>query len=252
MESPFCEGKWAAPDALVREPVNTASSVFMSLSAIIPVFAHISGKLHIVRTSMFTCGLGSAMYHATLSPTWKLADEIPMILISSFLTMSFASKFPNPCAKPWVICVITTYLFTTIFIDSTNLDQSQIGFRTLFMIPFVVILGINIALFRGLDTMLQYDQNKKDAMFTCGKACLVISLLAGSCWLIDSKACNYQWVSYLELHSLWHLGVSAVSYLLICISACFSPKNTILWKWHFPIVVSAETPLLEMEAFSEP
>jgi len=177
-----------------------------------------------------------------MSPVWKLADEIPMIMISSHLTVCFSKHVFKQLgyirtARKGIGIVFGVYLFTTVFIDATNVDPSEITFRALFMIPFGLILLLNVYIFRSLHLLIP-EEGKRESVKTCAKMCLTSSLIAGAAWLIDAKACYSPIVAYFQLHTFWHIGVSITAYLLVCIVACLKPYNTIEWRCNMcPLVV---------------
>ena len=68
--------------------------------------------------------------------------------------------------------------------------------------------------------------------------CLASALIAGTAWLIDAKACSSPITAYLQLHTLWHIGVAITAYLLVCIVASMKPYNTIEWRCRIcPLIV---------------
>jgi hypothetical protein len=95
---------------------------------------------------------------------WKLADELPMLLISSFLTVTFvkhiAGEFKLPYAKKWIGIIFTLYLFITIFIDVGMFDPTEYAFRVLFLFPFAMILFSNLYIFHYLTA--HFPEPEKD------------------------------------------------------------------------------------------
>jgi hypothetical protein len=212
----------------------------MCLAAIIPVASSVLAvKLHAARTSLFVCGIGSMMYHATMSPVWKLADEIPMCMISTFVAVTFV-KHTRMITNAWIGSGAALYLFAIVFVDATKVDPSEIAFRTLFIAPFALLVFVNVYLYRRMGTSLNRDEVKVRALQACGRAAMVSALVAGVCWLVDAKACVAPWVAYMQLHTIWHVGVSITCYLLICIAGAMGRKNDILWKWKYvPTIVES-------------
>lgn len=140
----FCEGIYLSniPVNGVIEFVNSISSIFLSIFSLIPIYVEINNNLCIKKASLFLCGIGSVLYHATMKNSWKLFDEIPMIMITTFTILNILENYKN---KKYYIYLLTFYLFFVIWFDSTSTyeENNEIDillFRILFVLPFIFLL----------------------------------------------------------------------------------------------------------------
>lgn len=248
----FCEGIYLSnmPIFGVVEFINSLTSIFLILFSMIPIYVDFGKTIQIKRSSLFLCGIGSIMYHATMENRWKLFDEIPMIIISTFSILNLVGLIRFNLIKQILIYTITFYFFFTIWFDviGTYEEKKETGekqiytllFRILFVLPFVFLLIFYV---------LYYCKNYKKILESekkLYKLTLITGLFACICWLVDMHYCNYT-VSLFRLHGFWHIFVGFTGYNLICLGILLKNAGIdVIWYYKFlPILrKSMETELI--------
>jgi hypothetical protein len=227
MISPFCEGKFFAfiPVPFVYELANTITSAALLVPGLMPLPSQASVCIHIARASFLLCSVGSMWYHATMLEEGKLFDEFPMIFIAMFNILSLSLSLLSKAWKGYVCTLATGYMFVTIWIDATHIDPTENAFRTLFTLPFALLLATHAYLYATHKVPLQIRPLYKGALLCSSVGCCA--------WLIDLHACD-QTVAHLRLHGLWHICVSVTGYLLLCIHA--SAENNADIKYIYKVI----------------
>ena len=207
----FCEGLYSDGE-YICEPVNTVTSLWMCILGVICIFSrnYITGDIQILYILQFICGIGSALFHASLHKGWQCVDEISMILLViigyKFLNDQMIKYYDikNSSIKFFTNLLYTFFLscygIYTIIICS--IDNNHHKFRNLFTGIFISLI-FQIMLFSYLlnnRIIKKHVQN----MF-------LITAISGICWVIDEKLCN-SFTYYMFLHSFWHIliGLSTV------------------------------------------
>lgn len=222
----FCEGVYLenTPINGIIEFGNTISSIFLSLCSLIPIYTNIN-NVYIQRSSLFLCGIGSTLYHATMKNKWKLFDEIPMIMITTFTVLNILKKYKNK----FYIFILTCYLFFAIWFDSistyenNNDDIDILIFRILFILPFIIILIYYIYIYK-------YTSDKK-----IYKNTLLFGSIGCVSWLVDMHLCNY-YTALFYLHSIWHISIGITAYYIFCINTINNKKYIYRIGWKYKII----------------
>tara|TARA_Y100000991_G_scaffold215220_1_gene204980 strand:- start:570 stop:1346 length:777 start_codon:yes stop_codon:yes gene_type:complete len=206
----FCEGKYSE-DKIICEPVNSITSLWMCFLSIICLFSrnYITPDIQLLYILQFICGIGSALFHASLHKGWQCVDEISMILLvvigykflndqilNNYIQNVTTSLMINVCYTTLLMC----YGIYTIIICSIDPDHNK--FRDLFTAIFMILIFQIIGITYSLNNHL---------LKTHVKNMFLVTVIASLCWVFDEKICNY-YTYYIYLHSFWHIliGLSTV------------------------------------------
>lgn len=256
----FCEGIYLSnvPVNGIIEFCNSISSIFLCLFSIIPIEIKISTSLYMKRASLFICGIGSILYHATMKNKWKLFDEIPMIMITTFTILNILKNNRKNIKKFFVyillIYILIFYFFFVVWFDiisTYELENDKVSsfyvlvFRILFVLPFVLLLIYYLIYYYWNSMLFSVDEK------SIYKNTLIYGIFACICWLLDMHYCSYI-LSLFRLHSLWHIFIGFTGYNLLCLGILInkSNKNIILIEWKFKIIPLIKKNL-ELEENSE-
>lgn len=176
-------------------------------------------SLTLVNTGMVFIGVGSILFHMILSRYSQALDEIPMIwtaLLLIYLSTNELIKLTWLGALIKSIFFIVYGIFATLSITLVTGDLQFTLFHTNNTIISVLVLVCFGILSKRLD---EFHEFKKSAMYFG---------IAVGCWGTDLMLC--QFVSYIQLHAIWHLFSSVGFYYLIKIlemSLVYNYKNSI-------------------------
>jgi dihydroceramidase len=194
----FCEYTYSKNE-YVYELVNGFSSLIFCVYAIcfVSFNSRVSSVLQYILSSMlFMCGIGSAMFHWTLTDYWRSADELPMLWMVTITNMYLVYRFDyfqnHECVKMVLIIILCSgLLFSTI---SNVSSENRLFFRTYFIC---------------LTAILCILAGKKISI-----AGYIMGGIGAICWLIDMYMCSII-VSYLHLHTIWHIGIGYFAYSIL-------------------------------------
>jgi hypothetical protein len=187
----FCEFYYSSK-MYGQEPFNSISSSIFCFFAFLFIYKNnnITNLQYILTSILFTCGIGSILFHYTLDNYWRIIDEIPMLWMVSISNIYFSpfNKYIKYCSS---ICIYVILLISTI----TNIQNENI---LIFRINFIV----------SIIFLCYFLRNK------LSKNTFVIGAIGSSCWVIDIMLCN-KFIYYLGLHTIWHFCMGYFSYNIL-------------------------------------
>ncbi|CAB4484978.1 alkaline phytoceramidase, partial [Rhizophagus irregularis] len=221
----WCEDNYAH-SYYIAEFWNTISSIAMI------IFGEVGARINSCNSFRFrlafrlisVVGLGSLLFHGTLTSQMQALDEVPMVwsaltLLYSLIESIFGKKgkwLPILLALHAVLCTASI----TITTGALQFAFFHISFGSLEIISLIL--------------MFQIYSKKKNShppikyLFEKG---LLIFLGAVTAWLIDLHLCDYvnggekSILPYNpQLHAMWHILASVGLYLLVVL---------ILYNWHY-------------------
>jgi hypothetical protein len=192
----WCEPNYTWTD-YVAEMGNTLSSLTLSLVGFYMWRNYVNVPLpRTIRWSHYLSiiiGIGSAWFHATLSYTGQLVDELSMLWLMTLSLPTFLGENKLLCYTLYLMTLWYTVLsFTVEVVPTTQYVVFQTFFGTM-----VALVAIKI-----YTTMLNSRRLVLNtiASFTC----------ALGFWLCDFYLCEV--IGHWYLHTGWHLVVSCTLY----------------------------------------
>ena len=212
----FCE---PVVHGLIRQPVNTWSNLAFILVGTLTMIVAVGDlsnpankrdHTNLMRSrwiypGMYAyaaalIGLGSMAYHASMAFTAQVADILGMYLLSTFMVLYNLSRAFK--LKGWAFFGAFVGINLALGVISTAWPVSR---RPIFVGLLVLIL---------LSELLAW---KKAPACMNMKALLAAStslVIACSAWLLDTNGIFCSPDSWLQLHSLWHIGMAAAIWFL--------------------------------------
>tara|TARA_B100000963_G_scaffold277573_1_gene245956 strand:- start:16410 stop:17015 length:606 start_codon:yes stop_codon:yes gene_type:complete len=169
----FCENKYDKY-FWIAEYHNTISSIIYLLVGIFYYYT----KIRPLSYYLFFMGFSTAVMHGTLRYYGQILDELSIILI-------FHENIKRLYKKNYTIPLIFNLLMYLRFY------QHYYVFLSIFFTYKFLIL-------KKLCFKKKFKQNEEIFIYIY----YFYFSLAGICWFIDQKLCNYY--SYIEFHALWH------------------------------------------------
>lgn len=167
-------------------------------------------KLWMIFVLLFIVGIGSAVFHGTLSIAGQVFDELPISLMSLF------GAFMLRPLKKWNMTVrgvvFTPVFFIALTVFSTLASLLVPAMSHVFVLAFLPITVVSfVSEYRDSSDAVQQQAKKPFAV------ALFFVFIAFGGWLIDRFLC-VQLQSFLgfnpQLHAWWHFNIS------ICFWAC--------------------------------
>jgi dihydroceramidase len=192
----FCEA--ANPLSPVRQPANTVSSLVYlfpgfaiallgrrSQNRFVPAYAAIVGAAALVT------GLGSALYHASLTLTGQYLDILGMLLLASFmLVYALERSLGWSVQRTLALYAAAMGLFTLV---QVGLPDTR---RYLFALVLLAALLLEYRL------RLAHPGTAHLAWLNSGVALLALAFFI---WILDQTAILCDPASLLQGHAVWHL-----------------------------------------------
>jgi alkaline ceramidase len=225
-EVDWCESNYEV-SPYFAEFYNTFSNI---LFIIIPPFMmylfrsyslHVTSDVDILWLLLILVGIGSGYFHATLSLSGQLVDELAilwvlMAALSAAIpdrTLSQSSLFKgNRSLLKWILLGVAALGTVLAFINPVM----NAFLLMLFGIPFIHLLSSEVRNCRN---------------WTVIRLCFTSMawwVLAITCWINDRMFCDI-WKSfsfkYPQLHSWWHVLITIASYTGIVLMAYFRAKE---------------------------
>ena len=194
----------------VAEPVNTFSNLSFIIFGVLGAFHEIrqrSKKSYVMlHSTVVMIGLGSRLFHGTLTNWGQQLDELPMVwhLLTAIYCLN--GEPLDGCLKDKGLLTGLLMGYALIFSVGHMIFQTT----TAFQVHFAALLGFSLALmykrFRNVDA-------GKNGLEMVGLFS-ISGILAFACWLLDYHGCAY--VSNLPInphgHMWWHIGMGYAAY----------------------------------------
>ncbi|CEO99381.1 hypothetical protein PBRA_001287, partial [Plasmodiophora brassicae] len=181
-----------------------------------PFSRFITPDINIVWLLLTVVGLGSGYFHATLSYSGQLIDELAIL---------------------WVVAAVVMIASPKNLMNNRILNGSRLRLKIIMTIVTIVSSGLMFAapvlnaflLLSLCIPALAFFVNKVQSATSWRVVRLIFLstfwwLLAITCWVNDRVFCKI-WtelgVPYPQLHALWHLLVSVCSYAFIIVAAYY-------------------------------
>ena len=186
---------WCEPDYInhpyIVEFWNTISNIVLLFLSLYGIYWHykLHRKVHKQYIVCILIALGSAWYHATLSRIGQLADELPMMILTSMLCHEFVkwNKLPH----------ITTLMSILYIISDTY---------SIFILYFGAVTGIVL-----LYPVRQRKRHVQRILYIKAMIMFIIGFIA---WNIDVHSCN-NITQQLHFHAMWHVFTGFALYWYI-------------------------------------
>ena len=199
-------------------------------------------------------GIGSWMFHMTLTFEMQLLDEIPMMWCGSYIVYclysSRCSSRSSNQAKivPIILSIILCLIGTILYLSNKN----PIFFQTIFAV--IVTSGVILSLHHN------YKYYSSLGM-KLSVAAVIFTLIGFICWNVDNLYCSQvtsirektfrsnQGLKYLspitQLHGWWHLfaGFATYAQILSCIQQrllFLNVKHSLETKWNLGVFIKIE------------
>lgn len=193
----FCEIDYAHHPYIV-EYYNTLSNIPMIVLGIYGTYYY--HKLHHLYNTRFIIltiiGIGSFLFHATMSRLGQLLDELPMLWLNTLLLYEIYKIYGNR-----YICFKFLHLLTLII----SLFYIYQGTYSIFLFYFAMT-----GCFVFFIPILHKKKETSRALLTTS---LVLFSIGFVCWLLDYFCCFYVYNYY--LHARWHILCAFAVYYYI-------------------------------------
>jgi len=191
------------PDASIRQPWNTFSSLYYVFVGVFLIFLPYGAKkpgLSITSSKMLRClygisivvtGLGSAFMHMSCTFLGQIFDVVGMYLVSVFIVMYALRSLPKFSVKrfaPLYIVINAALLYALIYAPNLR--------RNLFLA--LILIGL----------VLEYACNRKQEGFNFELLLAAASSLAFAyiVWQLDNhRGMYFDQVGWFQGHHFWHL-----------------------------------------------
>lgn len=204
----WCEPNYQAT-RFIAEPLNTFSNlsfVIFGLLGAIHEIQQCAKRSYVILHSTIACiGIGSMLFHGTLTTLGQQLDELPMVwhLLMAMYCVNRDAVGTDVQAKRIVTSLLLVYavVFSVLHV--------MLKTTTAFQVHFGALLGLCLIRMYTRFRKVDPGENGKQIITLFASS----GLAAFGFWLLDYHACD--WVSQLPInpqgHSMWHLcmGYSA-------------------------------------------
>lgn len=212
----------------IAEFVNTISNIlFLVMPPLLmhlhaSYAAHCGRGIHVIWLLLMVVGASSAYFHATLSLTGQLLDELSILWV---IMACYVLWFPeNHVPKSWQDLPNgrrnISYFFILFAFVSTILCLIQPAVNAF------CLLSLSFPSIWLMVSQLLTCSSSERRITTLGKRSIVLWGLAITCWVNDRFLCSW-WsgVGFPYLHGAWHILIFLASYSAIVIYAYFEVRN---------------------------
>ncbi|KAF0699797.1 Aste57867_9638 [Aphanomyces stellatus] len=201
----WCEPNYAVSH-YIAEFWNTWSNLFFVLLGLYGLVRSIAQgfelRFHLIYLNVMVVGIGSAMFHGTLTYVSQQCDETPMIWSTLLWFYILYSPLWESCPT-WIDHMIVTSL--VVVGASFAILHSIYRFTTAFQLLFSTLVVL------CLPRLLYYYSHTTDARARALVVTyLVCIVLAAACWLVDYHQCHAPYNVY--GHAWWHCFMSMNAY----------------------------------------
>lgn len=212
----FCE---PVVHGLIRQPINTWTNLAFILAGTLTLLFAISDlatpsakrdSTNLMRSQWIypgiysytaaLIGLGSMFYHGTMIFYGQVADILGMYLLSTFMVLYNLSRIFK--LKGWIFFSSYIGINIALGVISTNWPASR---RPIFIGILALILLSELMALKMVPARMSVKM-----LVTA----LVSLVVACSAWLLDVNMLFCFPNSWMQLHSLWHIGMAAAIWFL--------------------------------------
>jgi dihydroceramidase len=143
--------------------------------------------------------LGSAIFHASLTYTGQLLDELPMVFGSVYFHYILSDSLIGKAFALFLLALASIIVTLMLTLRHSPLPL-QIGWACV-VVWLVIRCALATSKWKGI---------KNDRLFQSG---FIMYLLGAICWVTDRHLCSH--VQSLHLHAWWHLFSGFGTYLYI-------------------------------------
>ena len=202
----------------VAEPINTVSNLSFVIFGILGASHEMrqgSKRSYVMlHCTIIMVGLGSMLFHGTLTSWGQQLDELPMVwhLLTALYCLNRESY---GCAKEKGILTGLLAAYAVIF----SIGHLILKTTTTFQVHFGVLIAFALSLMYKRFSKVDAGNNGQQiiALFS------ISGVLAFACWLLDYHGCSY--VSQLPLnphgHMWWHIGMGYSAYCSVVMLKIF-------------------------------
>ncbi|HMV15336.1 MAG TPA: ceramidase domain-containing protein [Chitinophagales bacterium] len=204
-------------DQLIVQPSNTWSNlgyiivglIFLSIAKndhkyehrkqVNNVLAKFPGFTYLIGFSVLYLGLGSFLYHATLTYFFQKLDQTGMyFILVSFIAYVLFKLFPQIKFRGKIYVSNTFFMICAIIVQ-------LLFFFFLWKLPINILFPALTISFFTINFLLIAKMRNSVSMVSLMKASLVSILIAASIWILDitDKLCSP--TSIFQGHALWHI-----------------------------------------------
>ena len=255
----WCEQKYRW-SRFVAEPINTVTNLFFILLALygyrVTRREGLPLRYSICHLGVALVGFGSAWFHATLTYSTQLLDELPMIYTSAWLTYCVCETSRGYGAPrfrlllPLSLVLLVTWI-TVVYVWNGNPVFHQVAYASIQIVSTLRVIHLLTNKNSALNTTTLGKQRKSEIqrLYLFGTA---VFLLGFAIWNIDNIFCyqlrqarafvGYPWAVLLEGHGWWHILTGWGAYCLITAGSQLAvgekedPHNFVLQQGWFPWV----------------
>ena len=211
----FCE---PVQSAIIRQPINTITNLAFIFAGILVVFIAAYDwfanknmrdnnlmRSHWLYSTIYgftavVVGIGSMIYHSTMSFFGQSLDIMGMYMVAIFMMLYNIARF-RPMSKK-IFLLVYTLITITSFAIATFEPALR---RPLFIVMLVAILSS--------DALVRFSRlPHTDVKFFLAS---IISLTIGcSAWILDIQNIGCNPTSLIQLHSIWHMGMGGAIFFL--------------------------------------
>ncbi|SPO30858.1 related to YPC1 - Alkaline ceramidase [Ustilago trichophora] len=228
----WCETKYAFSH-YIAEPVNTLTNIFFILLSLygyrVTRQQRLPLRYSICHLGVALVGFGSAWFHATLTYSTQLLDELPMIYTSAWLTYCVCET-QRAYAKPRFRLLLPTSLIllvvciTVVYLRNGNPVFHQVAYASIQIASTLRVIHLlrNPSSYLNTTSIGKIRKSQIQNLYLFGA---IIFLTGFAIWNVDNIFCynltqarhkvGYPWAVLLEGHGWWHILTGWGAYCLI-------------------------------------
>lgn len=195
---------WCEPNYVlspyVAEFFNTLSNLPFILFGLYSLykFRNVEMRFKVAFLSLIFVGIGSFIFHMTLTWTGQLLDEISMLFGSASILYILLEHDKRRSNKMLAFAL-------TLFVILFSLFYIKYHYALLFQSVWVLTVAVDLTLF--------YKLCKNSDQLEWFYFVTTVLGISAACWLFEQITCNYiPFVQFLGLHAfIWHIGTAYVS-----------------------------------------
>jgi alkaline ceramidase len=182
---------------------NSITSLFFCLSGIYGYYMHYNMKLdNVPWFYLFSIGITSAIFHATLSFIGQFLDELSIILLITY------------CLRVYYKINYSIYIFISFILSCISWFHPSVSPPILLVCGFFLILS----------TYQSVNNNEVDYLWY---ASMKIGILGIITWLVD-------FICIINTHMLWHILMSISSYYIILFVIKENKRELVVKGYYLP------------------